>query len=210
MFDLLRKRTKAQILHVHGGMTFSKRKEYLEYLEQKTFSLEQKKSWPAWLQKKLSKQAQLVFAKMPCKENADYESWKIYFENYLEQIDKPLILIGNSLGGIFLAQYLAENKLKKKAHAVYLVAPPFDDSLPGEELTNGFKLPKSLSLLEKNTKKLTLYFSQNDEVVPISQAKKYEQALKNPLIHILDVPGHFFIENFPELLAEIKKDLREL
>ena len=207
MFSLFTRR-KATILYVGGGMTFTNKKNYLSYLREKTVSLEQSVLWPAWLEENTRKQTFFIKTSMPCKENADYDAWKIIFEKYLSHVNQPLILVGWSLGGIFLARYLSENKLKKKAHAVYLIAPPYDDSLPGEELTNGFKLPKNLSSLEKNTKKLTLYFSSNDEVVPVSQARKYEEQLPKTTIKVLDVPGHFFIETFPELLLELRKDLR--
>lgn len=209
MFTLFNK-SKATILYVHGGMTFKNKKSYLEHLKSEDLRLEKTLLWPSWLQKALRRKTDFIKTSMPCKENADYDAWRIVFEKYLRLTNKPLILVGWSLGGIFLAQYLAENKLKKKVCAVYLVAPPFDDSLPGEDLTNGFELPKSLSLLEKNTKKLTLYFSINDEVVPVSEAKKYEQQLKSATIKILDAPNHFITPKIPELLADIKEDLREL
>jgi len=43
---------------------------------------------------------------MPCIENAKYNEWKIQFEKYLKRTDNDLILIGMSLGGIFLTKYL--------------------------------------------------------------------------------------------------------
>ena len=40
--------------------------------------------------------------------------------------------------------------------STYLICPPFDDTVPGEDLVGGFKLKSDLSLLEKNSKNLYL------------------------------------------------------
>ena len=90
---------------------------------------------------------------------------------------------------------------------MYLIAPPFDDSIEGEDLTNGFVLPKNLSLLDSYKPKL--FFSKTDEVVPIEHAKKYRHYLENSNIIIYeDKLGHFQMKKFPELISMIKKDCK--
>jgi predicted alpha/beta hydrolase family esterase len=146
---------------------------------------------------------------MPLSENAEYQEWAIHFSRYLPLIKKNFILIGESLGGVFLAKYLSENKLKKKALSVYLVCPPFDDSLPGEDLVNGFTLKSDLSLLEKNTQNLYLLFSVKDDVVPVEHAEKYRAKLKKAKIIIYkNIKGHFQVAKFPEIVKLIKSDLK--
>ena len=143
--------------------------------------------------------------------NKDYD---VIYNNNLEQIindnylKNDFILIGSSLGGIFLAKYLSENKLKKKAVATYLVCPPFDNSLTGEDLVGGFKLKSDLSLLEENSKNTHLFFSEDDDVVPVSHAEKYKKKLKNANIVIFKSKnGHFNISTFPEIVKIIKDDV---
>ena len=100
-----------------------------------------------------------------------------------------------------------ENKLKKKAVATYLVCPPFDNSLTGEDLVGGFKLKSDLSLLEENSKNTHLFFSEDDDVVPVSHAEKYKKKLKNANIVIFKSKnGHFNISTFPEIVKIIKDD----
>ena len=106
-----------------------------------------------------------------------------------------------------MAKYLSENKFPKKILATYLVCPPFDNTVTGEDLVGGFKLQSDLSMLEKNSKKLRLFFSKDDDVVPIAHAKKYEKKLKNAKITIFKSKnGHFKISKFPEIVKMIKDD----
>lgn len=202
-------RKKIYVLIVHGGMTFKNQRDYLNYLKNKNLTLENRVSWTGeYLERKLGKQFQVVLPRMPLQDNAKYSDWKIVFERYLSLLPGNFILIGNSLGGAFLAKYLSENKLLHKALSVYLVCPPFDNSLPSEDLVGGFKLKNNLSLLEKNCKNLYLMFAKDDEVIPLSHAEKFESKLQNAKIIVYKSKnGHFQITKFPEIIKKIKKDV---
>jgi predicted alpha/beta hydrolase family esterase len=194
-------------------MTFKNREGYLDYLKNKKVRLSEKISWHGdYLKNKLGEDFQIISPRMPLMDNAKYEDWKIVFENYLEAMDNNFILIGTSLGGIFLAKYLSKNKINKKILSVYLVAPPFDDeSTQGEDLVGGFELDKDLSLIEKNCSDITLMFSEDDESVPEINAKKYREKLKNSKIIVYKSKnGHFQIEEFPEIVKMIKEDVGEI
>ena len=126
---------KTQILFIHGGMTFKNTKDYLDYLHNRSISLDKKIRWgDEYLTKKLGSSYEIIRPRMPLSENAKYRDWKIFFERYLSITNKEVILIGTSLGGIFLAQYLSENKVSKNIKGVFLVCPPFDGSLSNEDL----------------------------------------------------------------------------
>ena len=197
---------KTQIFLIHGGMTFKNQKDYLHYLKTREVSIEKKARWPReYLDEKLGKEFEIIRPQMPLPENAKYEDWKIWFERYVVLLRNNVILIGNSLGGIFLVKYLSENKFPKKILSTYLVCPPFDDTLIGEDLVGGFKLKSNLSLLETNSKKLYLFFSKDDDVVPVSHAEKYKAKLKNAKIVIYKSKnGHFKVSKFPEIVKIIK------
>jgi uncharacterized protein len=203
-------KNKTQILYIHGGMTFKNRKDYLSYLKNKEISTEKKIRWSDdYLDKELGKNFEIIRPRMPLQEDAKYEDWKIWFERYIPLLRDNVILIGGSLGGIFLAQYLSENKFPKKILATYLVCPPFDDTVIGEDLVGGFKLKSDLSLLEKNSSNLYLMFSRDDDCVPVSHAEKYGKKLKDAKIIIYKSKnGHFKITKFPEIVKMIKKDIK--
>src|SRR3990172_6475770 len=200
---------KLQILMIHGGMTFKNDKDYMRYLKTRKVSTEKKPYWEADLEKKLGNKFEIIRPRMPLQDNAKYRDWKIAFERYLPLLRNNAILIGSSLGGVFLAKYLSEHKLTKKALSVYLVCAPFDDTLPKEDLVGGFKLKADLSLLEKNSKNLHLLFSKDDDIVIASHAEKYRKKLKDAHIVVYKSKGgHFTIPTFPEIIKMIKSDVK--
>ncbi len=201
---------KTQIFLIHGGETFKSRKDYLHFLKTRNISIKEKGYWSGeYLKKRLGKDFEIIKPRMPLQDNARYDDWKIHFERFFPKLRKNIILVGSSLGGIFLARYLSENKFPKKILSVYLVCPPFDGSLSEEDLVGGFKLKSNLSLIEKNCRNINLLFSKDDDVVPVAHAEKYRKKLKNARIIIYKSKnGHFNISKFPELIKMIKKDAK--
>jgi len=199
-------KNKTQIFIIHGGETFKNQKDYLNYLKNRSVSLEKWVSWKdEYFDKELGKDFEIIRPRFPLAENAKYNDWKIFFERYIPLLKDNIIFIGNSLGGIFLAKYLSENKFPKNILATYLICAPFDDTCPNEDLVGGFKLNKDLSLFEQNSKNLTLMFSADDDSTPVSHAEKYRNKLKNAKIIIYKSKnGHFRIPKFPEIIKMIK------
>src|SRR3989344_591906 len=172
---------KTQIMFIHGGMTFKNNRDYLRSLRTRNISLHERIRWSDdYLSKKLGKNFEVVRPRMPHNENAKYNEWKIHFERYFPEFRNGIILIGWSLGAIFLAKYLS--------------------------LVGGFKLKSDLSMIEKNSKKINLLFSNNDNHVPLSHAKKYKNKLKNANLLVYNY-GHFKISKFPEIIGMIKTDV---
>lgn len=197
---------KSQIFIVHGGMTCKNKRDYLRFLKTRKVSIENRIRWTGgYLDKKLGKKFEIIRPRMPLQDDAKYKDWKIHFERFFPYLRNDVILIGESLGGIFLAKYLSEHKFPKKISAVYLVCPPFDNTVTGEDLVGGFRLKSDLSLLESNTRNLHLLFSKDDDAVPVSHAEKYRKKLKKADIVIYKSKnGHFRISEFPEIVAMIQ------
>jgi predicted alpha/beta hydrolase family esterase len=197
-----------QIFYIHGGMTFKSKRDYLHFLKTRKIKIDKKIKWSDdYLAKKLGNQYQIIKPRMPLQDNAKYKEWAIHFQRYFPQLRNNIILIGESLGGIFLAKYLSENQFPKKILSTFLVCPPFDNTLTGEDLVGGFTLKSNLSLLEKNSKILHLLFSKNDDIVPADHAKKYAAKLQNANIVVYKhIKGHFEISEFPEIVKMIRQD----
>jgi predicted alpha/beta hydrolase family esterase len=204
---------KTQIMMIHGGMTFKNQKDYINYLKNREIKIKKSKYWSddSYLYKNLGKNIEIIKPIMPLKENAKYSDWKINFERYFPFLRNNIILIGSSLGGIFLAKYLSENKFPRKILATYLVCPPFKNDLSSEDLVGGFKLKSDLSRIEKNSKNTTLLFSKDDDIVPIRHAEEYRKKLKKArIIAYKSKNGHFNISTFPEIIKMIKEDIKKL
>ncbi len=202
-------KSKKQIFYIHGGMTFKNQEDYLDFLKNRKVSVEDKIKWSGdYFNNALKNNFHIIKPRMPLQDYAKYGDWKIHFERFFEQLSNDIILIGNSLGGIFLAKYLSENIFPKKILSVYLVCPPFDDTLIGEDLVGGFELQSDLSMIGKNCKNINLLFSQDDNCVPVDHSEKYGEKLSDVNIVIYkDKNGHFQVPEFPELVDMIKNDL---
>ena len=192
-------------------MTFKNKKDYLNYIKNKEVSIKEKIRWSGdFLTKNLGRRFEIIRPRMPLQDCAKYEDWKIVFEKYFPQLTDNIILIGNSLGGIFLAKYLSENKFPRKILSTYLIAPPYDNTLSEEDLVGGFKLKKNLFLLDNCSRNLYLLFSKDDDTVPVTHAEKYKKKLKNAKAIIYGGKnGHFKISKFPEIIKMIKRDVKK-
>jgi predicted alpha/beta hydrolase family esterase len=199
---------KKQLFLIHGGMTHKTYDDYLDYLSKRSVYLGAWSNWMDSINEDLCGEFDVTKLRMPNKDNAQYDEWRIHFERYLDLMEEGAILVGWSLGGIFLARYLSENKLDVKLSAVYFVAAPYDDSLKGEDLVNGFELGDDISAVKDSAEEVCMYFSKDDPVVCISHADKYKRALPGVCYEIMDCGyGHFALEKFPELLEKIKSHI---
>jgi len=195
---------KKQVILIHGGSTFDAYKDYLAFLKGLKIDLNRYKrtKWNDSLRKDLGNRFDVLFPKMPNPMNAKYDEWKILFEKIAPLLDNNVILIGHSLGAIFLVKYLSENKFPKNILATLLVSPPYDDEDMEESL--GDFVPKSLDKLNKQGGKIFIYQSKDDKVVPSSHLEKYKKALPNAIIREFKKRGHFDQPKFPELIKDIK------
>jgi len=198
---------KQQVLIIRGGETFNNYEDYISYLKNRDISLDKlkiKKGWKNRIESDLGEEFEVFLPEMPNRRNARYLEWKIWFEKIISILDDNLILLGSSLGGIFLAKYLSENNISKKIKAVILVAAPFDNSNNEESLID-FKLPVSLSSFSKQCENIYLIQSKDDILVSFDQVEKYKKALPNSKLVTYEDRGHFDQEIFPEIVELIKQ-----
>lgn len=197
---------KNQIIYIHGGDVFETYEEYISYL--KNYVLEnldyfKRKRWGNSLQEKLGNTFEVITPEMPSKRNAKYLEWKIWFEKLFPFLNDGVILIGGSLGGIFLTKYLSENIFPKRIRGIFIVAAPFGDSKPKYALAD-FSLLNNLEKLNKLAEKISFYHSKDDPVVPFIEMEKYRKALPKARYTVFENREHFGQEEFPEIVEDIK------
>jgi len=188
-----------QILWIHGGLVFNSYDDYLDSLRNYKIDADQIKGGKKWkdnLPKLLGKEYEIIFPQMPCGWNAKYIEWKIWLERFYPFLKDEIILIGHSLGGLFLAKYLSENDFPVKIKAVFLLAASMDEG--------DFILPKSLKKFEQQTGKIYLYHSEDDPIVPFADMEKYAAKLPSAEKVIFSDKGHFIDEEFPEFVEKLK------
>ena len=199
---------KNQIVVIHGGETFDTYEEYFEFLKNRLIDFEEyrtdKTRWKNNLGKDLGPGYEVIMPEMPSKLNAKYAEWKIWFEKFIPYLDEKIILVGHSLGGIFLVKYLSENDFPKKIMATFLISAPFNTDGSNFSLAD-FILPDSLARFEKQSKKIILYHSKDDSTVPFSAFENYQKKLEKAEVEVFEDRGHFVQETFPELIEAILK-----
>jgi len=197
---------KKQIVVIHGGDTFDTYNEYLSFLKDFELDWEQLKikKWKDNLGGQLGPDFEIITPLMPNKLNAKYLEWEIWFSKLIPFLDAEIVLVGHSLGGIFLVKYLSENILPLKIRGVFLVAAPYDDKNADYSLAD-FNLSKDLKNLQLQTDALFIFHSQDDPVVPFADLEKYKLALPRANVVTFADRGHFNQAEFPELVHEIKK-----
>lgn len=202
---------KTQVLYIHGGDAFSKYDDYLNYL--RTVPLrnlpgkEAKVFWSSTLAEDLGPEYEVYTPTMPNKVNASYEEWSIWFERHFPYLKDGVILVGWSLGGMFLAKYLAEKELPFKPKKLILLAAPcgsYDDGKGNDCGTFQFD-PAILPEVTNKVEKITLFHSADDFVVDYSALVLYREAWPKAVVVAHQDKNHYLVEKLPELLAQIKE-----
>ncbi len=194
-----------QIFVIHGGNAFDHYDDYVASLLAKIVTLEQLREvgWKARLGDVLGKDFEVFNPRMPNAQNARYLEWKIYFEKLISLMEPNVILIGHSLGAIFLAKYLSEEVFPKSIKATFLVGAPFNTA-EIHPLVD-FNVSPNLDRLAQQGGDIVFYHSKDDEVVPYSNLEDYRRCLPNANYVTLYGRGHITDETFPELVAALQK-----
>lgn len=195
---------KNSLLVIHGGTTFDSYDEYMTYLKSCTLTLEKinAKGWKEFLYLKLP-EFEVVYPKMPNAKNSRYEEWKIWFEKTFPLLSDEVVLVGHSLGGIFLAKYLTENTFPKRVLSLHLVSAPYDSEVIKDSLAD-FALSKTVEGLSKVSEKIFFYQSKDDKEVAFADVEKYIRDVPTATLRAFEGRGHFTQEEFPELIEDIR------
>lgn len=203
---------KTQILHIHGGNSYSKYEDYLNSLKTKTiwdpYGQKPAKHWREDIRATFSEEADVFYPSMPNSQNAQYNEWKIWFERYFEYFTGEIILTGHSLGANFLVKYLSEEQFPFHLKGLFLIAGTFDSTGLGTEDCKSF-IPNQemLSEILRKTSLIHVFHSNDDTVVSFEHALKYKSALPSIHLHEFTDRGHFIGPEFPEIIEEIRKIL---
>jgi len=199
---------KKQIVAIDGGNPAQPHEEYVAELRHEQVDADDFKlrtDWKKGLQKKLGARYEVFNPEMPLRDNARYAEWKIWFEKMIPFLRDGVILIGHSLGAIFLVRYLSENRFPKKISKVMLVAAPYHTRTEkNADEMGGFAFGSDLSLIAGRSEAVYLYHSTDDPVVDFSHLAKFQRTLPTAHARVLTKRSHLWQKEFPEIVKDIK------
>ena len=201
---------KKQVVFIGGGDSYSKYEEYVQALKNaplRNLLGEKTKRWTDTLREDLGDEYELYMIPMPNTDNAVYQEWKIWFEKYFEYLQGEVVLIGWSLGGMFLAKYLAEEETPFSIDALFLLSTPcgsYDDGVGNDCGSFQFKA-EELSAVSKRVKRVTILHSKDDFVVPYEHALQYMKILPEAKLVTFEDKNHFLVEELSELVEMVKE-----
>lgn len=199
---------KQQVLVIHGGTSFKSYENYLEDLKSKEISLNRIRpgwDWKGTLHTDLGDDFDVLVPHFPNKQNANYEEWKILFEKILDITDDDLILVGHSLGGMFLVKYLSENKINKYIRGLFIVSSPFK-RVDKDEKDIRFAHTEDLKNISDQIENIHFIHSRDDKVVGFESLEKFKEELPDANYLVFEDRNHFFKEDsLPEIVEMIKR-----
>lgn len=201
--------SKKQVFYIHGGGSYSDHDLFLDDLRSRIPrdlpDLPKKRKWTETLREDLGPEFEVFMPAMPNSQNAKYEEWKIWFERHFEYLEGDVLLVGWSLGGMFLVKYLLEEEVSFPISGLILLAPPFE-AIEGESEDCGdfvFDIDDVHELAEK-VSSIVMLHSKDDFVVPYEHVLKFKEALPGAEVVTFEDKNHFLIEEFPEIIEKIK------
>ena len=143
---------------------------------------------------------------MPNKQNARYDEWRIWFARHLALVEREVILIGISLGAMFLAKYLLEEPAAPSVRHLFLLAGPcgaYDDGT-GNDCADFVFSVAALPQLADRVNGITIMHSTDDQVVPYEHALQYQAALPTAELVTFTDKNHFLVPELPELVTRVR------
>ena len=200
---------KKQVVFIGGGDSYTHYEDYVRALKNAPLRNPlggKSVRWTDSLRKDLDKDYELYMMAMPNTDNAVYEEWKIWFEKYFEYFNDEMVLIGWSLGGMFLSKYLSENNVSFTVAGLFLLAAPcgsYDDG-NGNDCGSFQFDTKALPELAQKVQNITILQSEDDFVVDPDHALKYKEMMPEATLVMYEDKNHFLVKEFPEFVAMVK------
>lgn len=166
-------------------------------------------NWFPWLKGELEKiGCNVTVPRFPTPEGQSLDSWLGVLKGYKPQITESAILIGHSLGGLFLLRVL--EWLPHPVAAAYFVAAPIGVKpilyYEGDEKFSGFKF--DWEEIKRKAGNFFVYHSDNDPYVSLGNGRELAKQLGVPLTFIPNA-GHLNAESgyvkFERLLSDVKQ-----
>jgi predicted alpha/beta hydrolase family esterase len=200
---------KKQVFYIHGGESFENYDDFIVRLKTKDiWDLPTEKpttKWTKHLATDLGDAYEVFMPQMPNAQNASYKEWKIWFERHFEYLHDGVILIGCSLGAMFLLKYFIENTVPFKVKALFIMAAVVRGTDLDEKDCGDFLCSlENVHIISDKVEQVNIVHSKDDLLSPYEHGQKIHDAIPGSKLITFEDKNHFIIETFPELIEEIK------
>ncbi len=147
---------------------------------------------------------------MPGGRNPHAKEWLEIVENEVERSDKPVVLVGHSLGTRTALLYL--DKYKKPVKAVFLIAAFANwvengKRRDGEAYPDFFEYKVDIESIKKLCEKFVVIHSVDDDSIDYEQGKEIADELGAKLVTLNGRKHMSNPDNAPYILKELREDL---
>lgn len=179
-----------QIVFIHGGMLSKGPEELMEVMRHWEIDLfTPKQRWRDTLPGEFPDRT-VIMPQMPAKELAHYGLWKLWFEKHIPFFDpEQLIVIGHSLGAMFLLKYLSEEQFSLPIAQLHLIAPVCDaEGLPeGDNYLGDFAYElENIAKITDCADTVHVWVSRDDAVVPYTHGLRIHAQLLGSELHVFE------------------------
>ena len=144
----------------------------------------------AFLRSKLGQDYRIRAPLMPSPEDPHASAWLDALDAELVDFPDDGVLIGHSMGGAMILKFIAERRPSLAASGLVMIACPFWGE-PDWEVEE-FYLPDAFAETLSGLKRILLYHSRDDAIVPFAHMAVYKKHISRAEPHQLDGVGHAF------------------
>jgi len=193
------------VIIIHGGSCWALYEDYIKDFKRSKFEADFSPifGWQKQMQKHLGSGFKVLLPKMPNWRNARYQEWKIWFEKAIVTSGNTPIVVGHSLGAIFLVKYFSETTRPRKVKGILLVSTPYKTKADNPDFGD-FALKGPPWHLKRFRQPIYFYHSKDDSIVAPDSLIRYGAFAPNAVLRIFKRRGHFDQNAFPELVEDIK------
>lgn len=147
------------------------------------------------------------YPRLPQEDEPSYARWSAAIGHELAAIHEDAIVVGHSVGGTILANYLTAVAPPARLAMIVLIAAPFVGAggWPGHE----FDLPGDLGARLPQGVPVHLFHGLDDQTVPRDHIDLYSRAIPQAQLHRLPGRDHQFNDDLREVARVISAASRE-
>lgn len=154
------------------------------------------------LQKALGSETPIAFPLIGGLEALDWPTVAAELGDVLRELPAGAIVVAHSVGASAVLKLLSEGLDPKLAH-LFLLAPPYNGA-DGEWGDGDFAFPADFARRLPRGLPITIWHSEDDEIIPADNARRYAEKLPSAEVHFLAGYGHQFTKSLTFLANAIR------